>query len=166
MWHECSNHIQHEGEARGLYVVTHKCIIPYSTCRGVLTGSSLYPTYMYDVDQSYHQGNMLDIALWAISRYCPVVQIYDIIIGARPSGQTQTPKLAVCFRTLPMTCYKWGRSQNCWSLACPLASDLMSTPCVPSVYVWRCTRDFVYQALLLFSEQHWKAGNGPGDEAR
>ena len=39
--HEYSNHIQHEGEARGLYVVTHKCIIPYSTCRGVLTG--LYP---------------------------------------------------------------------------------------------------------------------------
>ena len=40
--HECSNHIQHEGEARGLYVVTHECIIPYSTSRGVLTG--LYPT--------------------------------------------------------------------------------------------------------------------------
>ena len=39
--HECSNHIQHEDEARGLYVVTHKCIIPYSTSRGVLTG--LYP---------------------------------------------------------------------------------------------------------------------------
>ena len=38
---ECSNHIQHEGEARGLYVVTHECIIPYSTSRGVLTG--LYP---------------------------------------------------------------------------------------------------------------------------
>ena len=36
--HECSNHIQHEGEARGLYVVTHECIIPYSTSRGVLTG--------------------------------------------------------------------------------------------------------------------------------
>ena len=35
-----SNHIQlqHEG---GLYVVTHECIIPYSACRGVLTG--LYP---------------------------------------------------------------------------------------------------------------------------
>ena len=40
--HECSNHIQHEGEAQGLYVVTHECIIPYITCRGVLTG--LYPT--------------------------------------------------------------------------------------------------------------------------
>ena len=41
--HECSNHIQHEDEARGLYVVTHECIIPYSTCtcRDVLTG--LYP---------------------------------------------------------------------------------------------------------------------------
>ena len=33
--HECSNHIQHEVEAQGLYVVTHECIIPYSTCRGV-----------------------------------------------------------------------------------------------------------------------------------
>ena len=39
--HECSDHIQHEDEAQGMYVVTHKCIIPYSTCRGVLTG--LYP---------------------------------------------------------------------------------------------------------------------------
>ena len=26
---------------QGLYVITHECIIPYSTCRGVLTG--LYP---------------------------------------------------------------------------------------------------------------------------
>ena len=25
--HECSNHMQHEGEPQGLYVVTHKCII-------------------------------------------------------------------------------------------------------------------------------------------
>ena len=39
--HEYSNHIQHKDAARGLYVVTHECIIPYSTCRGVLTG--LYP---------------------------------------------------------------------------------------------------------------------------
>ena len=36
--HECSNHIQHEGEAQG---VTHERIIPYGTCRGVLT--DLYP---------------------------------------------------------------------------------------------------------------------------
>ena len=35
--HECSNHIQHEGEAQGLYVVTHECNIPYSPCRGALT---------------------------------------------------------------------------------------------------------------------------------
>ena len=27
------------------------------------------------------------------------------------------------------------------------------------------SRDFVYQALPLFSAQHWKAGNGPGNEA-
>ena len=33
---ECSNHIHHEVEAQGLYVLTHKCIIPYSTCRSVL----------------------------------------------------------------------------------------------------------------------------------
>ena len=39
--HKCSNHIQHKGEAQGLYVVTYECIIPCSTCRGVLTG--LYP---------------------------------------------------------------------------------------------------------------------------
>ena len=39
--HGCSNHIQHEGKTRGLYVVTHECTIPYSTCRGVLSG--LYP---------------------------------------------------------------------------------------------------------------------------
>ena len=39
-----ANYIQHEGEAQGLYVVTHECIIIiilYSTCRGVLTDS--YP---------------------------------------------------------------------------------------------------------------------------
>ena len=28
--HESSNHIKHKGEAQGLYVVTHECIIPYS----------------------------------------------------------------------------------------------------------------------------------------
>ena len=27
MMQECSNHIQHEGKARGLYVVTHECIL-------------------------------------------------------------------------------------------------------------------------------------------
>ena len=36
--HECSNHIQHKGEARGLYVVMHEYIIPYSPYKGVLTG--------------------------------------------------------------------------------------------------------------------------------
>ena len=25
--HKCSNHIQHEGKVRGLYVVTHECIL-------------------------------------------------------------------------------------------------------------------------------------------
>ena len=41
--HECSNHIQHEGEAQGLYVVTHVCIILQTALLGgVLTG--LYPT--------------------------------------------------------------------------------------------------------------------------
>ena len=40
--HKCGNHIQHEGEARGLYLVTYECIsTPYSPDSGVLTG--LYP---------------------------------------------------------------------------------------------------------------------------
>ena len=30
--HEYSSHIQYEGEAQGLYVVTHECNIPYSPC--------------------------------------------------------------------------------------------------------------------------------------
>ena len=40
--HECGNLIQHEGEARGLYVVTARGHYPYTTGRGGLTGS--YPT--------------------------------------------------------------------------------------------------------------------------
>ena len=32
-------------------------------------------------------------------------------------------------------------------------------------HVWHYTCDFTYQALPLFSVWHWKAGNGPGDEA-
>ena len=46
--HECSNHIQHEGEARGLYMVTQECIIPYynsTQCMGVLTS-----LYRYNAD--------------------------------------------------------------------------------------------------------------------
>ena len=40
--YECGNRIQHEGEARGLYVVTHECFsTPYSPGSGVITG--LYP---------------------------------------------------------------------------------------------------------------------------
>ena len=33
--HECSNHIQHEVEARGLYVVTHECHILQTALLGV-----------------------------------------------------------------------------------------------------------------------------------
>ena len=40
--HECGNHIQHEGEALGLYAVTARGHYPYSTGWGALTG--LYPT--------------------------------------------------------------------------------------------------------------------------
>ena len=40
--HECGNLIQHEGEARGLYVVTAQVHYPYSTGWGALT--CLHPT--------------------------------------------------------------------------------------------------------------------------
>ena len=40
--HECGNHIQHEGEARGLYAATTRGHYSYSTDWGALTG--LYPT--------------------------------------------------------------------------------------------------------------------------
>ena len=30
--HECSNHIQHEGEARGLYVVMQESRLPFLGC--------------------------------------------------------------------------------------------------------------------------------------
>ena len=39
---ECGSHIQHEGEAQGLYVITARGHYPYSTGWGALTG--LYPT--------------------------------------------------------------------------------------------------------------------------
>ena len=55
-----------------------------------------------------------------------------------------------------------AKKKNCWPLARSHTSNL---PCAPSAYLWRYTRDFAYQALLHFSVQHWKAGNGPGDEA-
>ena len=52
---------------------------------------TLYPTY--DVDQSYRQSNILDIALWLgqYTGYCPVVQLTTTSTWS--SGQTQTPHL-------------------------------------------------------------------------
>ena len=48
------------------------------------------------VDQSYSQGNILDIALWLgqyHDNYCPVVYTADYYRYTWPSGQTQTPHL-------------------------------------------------------------------------
>ena len=62
---------------------------------------------------------------------------------------------------LSLTCYEWECSQNCWPLARPRTMNLS----LLSLYGTRHACDFAYQALPLFSVQHWKAENGPGDEA-
>ena len=54
--HECSNHIQHEVEAQGLYVVTHECIIPYSTCRGVLNEEAGYKRAVPRAEAMFNTG--------------------------------------------------------------------------------------------------------------
>ena len=47
---------------------------------------------------------------------------------------------------------------------CPHTSDLLSTFCLPSVYLWHCARDFTYKALPFFvcNIKNWE---WPGDEA-
>ena len=53
----------------------------------------LYPTY--DIDQSYRQGSILDIALW-LGQYHDIALWYyycGTTTGTWPSGQTQTPHL-------------------------------------------------------------------------
>ena len=62
----------------------------------------------------------------------------------------------VRFGALPLTRYERERSQNCWPFARPRAIKLF----LLSFYGTRHARDFVYQALPLFSMQHWKVGLG------
>ena len=63
--HECSSHIQHKGEALGLFVVMHECIIPFSIYRGVLTGCIHTDAIVLQVSVvvSCPQGNVKYIAL-------------------------------------------------------------------------------------------------------
>ena len=60
MMHKCSKHIQHEGEAWGLYVVTQEYIIPYSTYRGVLTGSYKMQTKYMQINNFNSDLDILD----------------------------------------------------------------------------------------------------------
>ena len=87
----------------------------------------------------------------------------------------------VCYPCLPSTTniqfepskdhllliWQWYNRVSCHLLAVALTSPVTLT----SKMVWTFShllspsRDFAYKALLLFSVQHWKAGNGPEDEA-